>query len=433
MESAITVDDLSKRYSLGASRTGGYRTLREAIVQGVSSPLNRLRGRGEKAGREPGIHWALKDVSFQVEPGEVVGVIGRNGAGKSTLLKVLSRITEPHSGRITLRGRVGSLLEVGVGFHQELTGRENIYLNGAIFGMSRREITRKFDAIVAFSEVEPFLDMPVKRYSSGMYVRLAFAVASHMEPEILLVDEVLAVGDAPFQKKCLGKMDEVSRSGRTVLFVSHNMATIINLCTKALVLERGRLIFDGDCDEGVAQYVSRCNTDCNSEVDLAEHPNRRTGSQPILGRLRLLDADGQPAHQFLCGSPMLIELEVNPNHRISRPHFAVGFEDMLGCRLFTLATYLTDTWPTGGTTAQRLVCRLEQLPLCPGRYSITLNSGPREWVWTDVIDQAVWFDVLESDFYGNGRIPNSDWGRVLVRSCWEPQHDTVLRARGSIL
>ena len=288
MESAITVDDLSKRYSIGVRRTGGYRTLREAIVEGVTSPRRRLRRQKGSAAPDAGIHWALKDVSFQIQPGEVVGVIGRNGAGKSTLLKVLSRITEPHSGRVTLRGRVGSLLEVGVGFHQELTGRENIYLNGAIFGMSRREIARKFDEIVAFSEVEPFLDMPVKRYSSGMYVRLAFAVASHMEPEILLVDEVLAVGDAPFQKKCLGKMDEVSRSGRTVLFVSHNMATIINLCTKALVLERGRLIFDGDCDEGVAQYVSRCNTDCNSEVDLAEHPNRRTGSQPILGRLRLL-------------------------------------------------------------------------------------------------------------------------------------------------
>ena len=227
-------------------------------------------------------------------------------------MKVLSRITEPHSGRVTLRGRVGSLLEVGVGFHQELTGRENIYLNGAIFGMSRREITRKFDEIVAFSEVEPFLDMPVKRYSSGMYVRLAFAVASHMEPEILLVDEVLAVGDAAFQKKCLGKMDEVSRSGRTVLFVSHNMATIINLCTKALVLERGRLIFDGPCEEGVGLYVKGCNASSASEVGLLDHPNRRVGSTPILGRVRLLDADCSLADQFPCGDPILIELELDP-------------------------------------------------------------------------------------------------------------------------
>jgi len=418
MESAITVDDLSKRYSLGASRTGGYRTLREAIVQGVSSPLNRLRGRGEKAGREPGIHWALKDVSFQVQPGEVVGVIGRNGAGKSTLLKVLSRITEPHSGRVTLRGRVGSLLEVGVGFHQELTGRENIYLNGAIFGMSRKEITRKFDAIVAFSEVEPFLDMPVKRYSSGMYVRLAFAVASHMEPEILLVDEVLAVGDAPFQKKCLGKMDEVSRSGRTVLFVSHNMATIINLCTKALVLEGGQLIFDGPCEEGVGLYVKGCNASSASEVGLLDHPNRRVGSTPILGRVRLLDADCSLADQFPCGDPILIELELDPSCTLSKVHFAIGFEDMLGCRLSTVATYLTDSWSPDGSQPRRVICRVDQLPLTPGRYSISLNAGPLEWPWTDFIDQAVWFDVLANDFYGNGRIPSADWGRFLARSRW---------------
>jgi lipopolysaccharide transport system ATP-binding protein len=428
MDSAISVDRLSKLYRIGAGRSSGYRTLRESLIDGLGSAWSRLRRRGGSASASSNEHWALKDVSFEIQPGEVVGVIGRNGAGKSTLLKILSRITQPHSGRVTLHGRVGSLLEVGVGFHQELTGRENIYLNGAIFGMSRREIARKFDEIVAFAEVDSFLDTPVKRYSSGMYVRLAFAVAAHLEPEILLVDEVLAVGDAAFQKKCLGKMDEVSRSGRTVLFVSHNMATIINLCTRALVLDHGRLVFEGPCEDGVGLYVKGCNADSASEVDLGDHPRRRAGSTPILGRIRLRGADGSPADQIPCGQPIEIELEVDPRCTISRPHFAVGFEDMLGCRLFTAATYLTDSWSPKGRPPRRVTCRIEQLPLTPGRYSISLNAGPREWVWTDVIDQAVWFDVLENDFYGNGRIPNPDWGRFLVRSSWEPARDGAIRA-----
>ncbi len=267
----------------------------------------------------------------------------------------------------------------------------------------------------------------MKRYSSGMYVRLAFAVASHMEPEILLVDEVLAVGDVAFQKKCLGKMSEVSRSGRTVLFVSHNMATIINLCTKALVLERGRLAFEGPCEEGVRLYVKGCNAESASEVDLLDHPRRRAGSRPILGRIRVLDADGEPADQIPCGEPVQIELEVDPRCTISRPHFAVGFEDMLGCRLFTVATYLTDTWTPGDGQPRRIRCRVDQMPLTPGRYSISLNAGPREWVWTDVIDQALWLDVLENDFFGNGRIPNPDWGAFLVRSTWEPATELTFR------
>jgi lipopolysaccharide transport system ATP-binding protein len=428
MEAAITVENLSKVYQIGASRSTGYRTLRESITEGLESSWRRLRGRTGSTYAISNTHWALKDLSFKVQAGEVVGVIGRNGAGKSTLLKILSRITQPHSGRVTLRGRVGSLLEAGVGFHHELTGRENIYLNGAIFGMSRREIARKFDEIVAFAEVEQFLDTPVKRYSSGMYVRLAFAVASHMEPEILLVDEVLAVGDTAFQKKCLGKMSEVSRSGRTVLFVSHNMATIINLCKKAVVLEKGRLIFEGPCEEGIGLYVKDCNVESASELGLIDHPRRRAGSTPILGNIRLSDGDGNPADQFLCGKPVQIELEVHPTCNVSRPHFAVGFEDMLGCRLFTVATYLTDSWSPNGRRPRRVTCRLDQLPLTPGRYSISLNAGPREWVWTDVIDQALWFDVLEDDFFGNGRVPNPDWGPFLVRSKWEPVAEHTTRA-----
>src|SRR5687767_7080493 len=286
---AIHIEGLSKQYRLGAQQTKGYRTLRESLGEALSSPWRRLRGRRQEGG-EGDTFWALQDVSFDVQPGEVVGVIGRNGAGKSTFLKVLSRITEPTDGRVELRGRIGSLLEVGTGFHSELTGRENIYLNGAIFGMSRREITRKFDDIVEFSEVDRFLDTPVKRYSSGMFVRLAFAVASHMEPEILLVDEVLAVGDAAFQKKCLGKMDDVSKSGRTVVFVSHNMSTILHLCEKVAVFDKGRLSYLGDCEGGVKEYLSQCNGVYEGDVNLGTHPNRRPGSTPLLSRVQLLNA-----------------------------------------------------------------------------------------------------------------------------------------------
>ncbi len=244
----IEVENLAKRYQLGQLQAG-YDTLRDSIAHGV----NRMRGREHLPSAET--IWALRDVSFGVEQGEVMGVIGPNGAGKSTLLKILTRITSPTAGTATIRGRVGSLLEVGTGFHGELTGRENIYLNGSILGMTRREITRKLPEIVEFSGVSKFIDTPVKRYSSGMYVRLAFSVAAHLEPEILLVDEVLAVGDAEFQRRCLGRMEELSRHGRTVLFVSHNMQVLARLCDRAILLREGRVVMDGASEEVVAHYL----------------------------------------------------------------------------------------------------------------------------------------------------------------------------------
>ncbi len=253
MKPIVRVKNLSKQYHIG-SRDAAYDTLRESIVEAVRTPLRRLRGRNRKQTSET--IWALKGATFDVESGEVVGIIGRNGAGKSTLLKLLSRITEPTTGRAELYGRVASLLEVGTGFHPELTGRENIYLNGAILGMKKTEIDSKFDEIVTFSELERFLDTPVKRYSSGMYMRLAFAVASHLEPEILVIDEVLAVGDVSFQKKCLAKMGDVARAGRTVLFVSHNMVAVQSLCTRAIWLEEGELRRDGKTNEVISDYVS---------------------------------------------------------------------------------------------------------------------------------------------------------------------------------
>jgi len=254
---AIRVENLGKLYRIGG-RQEGYKTFRESLMDAVQAPVRRLGallgGRNGQAQEDDTI-WALQDVSFEVKPGEVVGVIGRNGAGKSTLLKILSRITEPTTGRVEIHGRVGSLLEVGTGFHPELTGRENIFLNGAILGMKKAEIVRRFDEIVAFAEVEKFIDTPVKRYSSGMYLRLAFAVAAHLDPEILLVDEVLAVGDASFQKKCLGKMGDVAKEGRTVLFVSHNMTALRSLCQRAVCLDEGIIVDDGPADKVVSRYL----------------------------------------------------------------------------------------------------------------------------------------------------------------------------------
>src|SRR5512143_3575868 len=261
MTKAIRVDHLSKRYRIGAAQTKfRYGMMRDVLVDVALSPVRIVRaltGKGMRGSNATASIWALDDVSFDVEEGRVLGIVGRNGAGKSTLLKVLSRVTEPTRGLVTVRGRVGSLLEVGTGFHPELTGRANIYMNGAVLGMKRAEIERKFDEIVAFSEVEQFVDTPVKRYSSGMYLRLAFAVAAHLEPEILVVDEVLAVGDAEFQKKCLGKMNDVAQAGRTVLFVSHNMSAILRLTQEALVIDKGRLVMRAPTSQAVDYYLSR--------------------------------------------------------------------------------------------------------------------------------------------------------------------------------
>jgi lipopolysaccharide transport system ATP-binding protein len=303
-EVAIRVQDLGKRYRIG-QRAGGYRTLREKLARAASSPFR--RGRGNRASGAEYI-WALRHISFEVERGQVLGIIGRNGAGKSTLLKLLSQVTEPTEGQAEIRGRVGSLLEVGTGFHPELTGRENIYLNGAILGMKRVEIDRKFDEIVSFAEVERFIETPVKRYSSGMYLRLAFAVAAHLEPEILIVDEVLAVGDAEFQRKCLGKMDDVAREGRTVLFVSHNMSAILRLTEETILLDQGQLLLRAQSAEAVDHYLTAKLGQEGERVWRTEELSR-SGSpfRPIA--LRVLDQDGRVVGQVASTEPFSIEFE----------------------------------------------------------------------------------------------------------------------------
>jgi len=310
-EIALRVENLSKEYRIGG-RQEQYRTLRDTLTDAFTSPFRRagrlLRGQSGGAAGLTQRFWALKDVSFEVRRGEVVGIIGRNGAGKSTLLKTLSRITEPSSGRAEIYGRVGSLLEVGTGFHPELTGRDNIYLNGAILGMGRAEIERKFDEIVDFAEVEQFIDTPVKHYSSGMYLRLAFAVAAHLEPEILIVDEVLAVGDAAFQKKCLGKMGEVASQGRTVLFVSHNMTAIQSLCDRVVWLHQGQIVADGPTGQVISKYLQTASTTMNEQLwpDMATAP----GNEKVRIRsARVRAEDGTSIESIGIQTALLLEFE----------------------------------------------------------------------------------------------------------------------------
>jgi lipopolysaccharide transport system ATP-binding protein len=341
-DTAITVENLSKSYLVGHKSTGQdykrYTALRDVIGDEVRNfarnAVNIVRGRQVVLGDQVEEFWALRDVSFEVERGEVLGIIGRNGAGKSTLLKILSRITEPTRGRVMIRGRVGSLLEVGTGFHPELTGRENIYLNGAILGMTRTEIRRKFDEIVAFAEIEKFLDTPVKRYSSGMYVRLAFAVAAHLEPEILLVDEVLAVGDAEFQKKCLGKMDAASRrEGRTVLFVSHNMAAIRHLCKRVILLVGGRTELDGETNQIIESYVRTLQLSSHLEEIL--HVIKRLPPDPAfrLRRVEILQ-DGRRTTNVISGKSVDIVFEYDVFQETRGLHVYFILNDTDGTMLF---------------------------------------------------------------------------------------------------
>ena len=333
MRPIIKVENIAKRYRIGAS-VAAYQTLRDAIAEKVKTPLRRLRAGG--AGRAEESIWALSDVSFEIGPGEVVGIIGRNGAGKSTILKILSRITEPTRGRVELYGRVASLLEVGTGFHQELTGRENIFLNGAILGMRRAEINSKFDEIVAFAEIEKFIDTPVKRYSSGMYLRLAFAVAAHLDPEILIVDEVLAVGDANFQRKCLNKMQDVRESGRTVLFVSHNMTAVTRLCQRAILLNEGRVMDDGPSQQVVSAYLSSGlrATSSREWLDPAEAPGN---GKVQLRRVRVRTEENASADAVDIRRPIGVEIEfdvLEPGHVLA-PNFHFYNEE--GVYLFMAA------------------------------------------------------------------------------------------------
>jgi lipopolysaccharide transport system ATP-binding protein len=403
-EPVIRVDRLSKRYRLGARRRS-YRTLRDSLSGALTGAWLRRR---PKDGR--GTFWALQDVSFELRGGQVLGLIGANGAGKSTLLKILSRITEPTDGRAVLRGRVGSLLEVGTGFHGELSGRENIFLNGAILGMRRAEIARQFDRIVAFAEVEAFVDTPVKHYSSGMYLRLAFAVAAHLEPEILLVDEVLAVGDAAFQKRCLGKIGEVAQEGRTVIFVSHNLSAVERLCDQALLLDHGRVSFQGPTADAIERYLQ---AGPGAEGMLAEASRRPGRGRARFTRVRAL-CDGRPTVHLTSGARVELLFDYELAEPVRGTRIRVAWTNLLGDTLFvcvsdTSGAPLELTGPTGTIRIE-----IPDLPLHQGTYRIQalLKSG-REL--EDQVSDAVELTVAGGDFFGNGVALPADSGPFLVR------------------
>lgn len=395
-DTAIQVENLSKRYQIGELQQR-HNTLRDALVASLQTPLGWLRRNGHGRRHSAGeTIWALKDVSFNVKCGEVVGIIGRNGAGKTTLLKILSQITEPTEGRAIIDGRVGSLLEVGTGFHSELTGRENIYLNGAILGMKKAEIERKFDEIVDFSGVEPFIDTPVKRYSSGMRVRLAFSVAAHLQPEILLVDEVLAVGDAAFQKKCLGKMGNVAQEGRTVLFVSHNMVALQSLCPRAIWIHDGRIKMDGAAGHVTSSYLQSAASSLTEQVwdDIETAPGNDTVR---LHRVRVRPNDGQPSDPITMKTPLLMEVEFWNLVPDARLHITLHLYTEQQIIAFTAGSAVDPVWRDRPlrTGLLRSVCQI------PGSL---LNSG-MHWIVVLVVqdgsrviyrhEDALTFDVLD--------------------------------------
>ena len=407
---AIRTENLSKQYQIGVRNR--HDTLRDQLMAGVRS----LFSRNGAAPERDGSFWALKDVSLEIKKGEVVGIIGRNGAGKSTLLTILSRITAPTEGFAEIRGRVGSLLEVGTGFHNELSGRENIYLNGAILGMKKAEIDRKFDEIVDFSGVERFIDTPVKHYSSGMYVRLAFAVAAHLEPEILIVDEVLAVGDAGFQKKCLGKMEDVAKGGRTVLFVSHNVAAIQGFCSRCYLLSNGQVIAEGSPRSVVEQYLAEVSF--VPLVPLEQRTDRQGTGEIRVTQVSILDSKGRSIDPALTGQDIdiVISYRSRADKPISRLDVHLTFYTQLGQFMFNCSSEgsghpFDDLAPSG-----EIVCHIPELPLSPGRYVFNLYSTVGGEV-ADWVQKAGSLNVAAGDYFGTGQLKTHDEGFV-VKHRW---------------
>jgi lipopolysaccharide transport system ATP-binding protein len=410
---AIRVDGLGKQYQIDGSRGAyRYRTLRDDIHDLVRG----LTGRGTRRRRET--IWALRDVSFEVKRGEALGIIGRNGAGKSTLLKVLSRITEPTTGSADVYGRTISLLEVGSGFHPELTGRENVFLNGAALGMSRHEIRRKFDRIVAFAEIEPFVETPVKRYSSGMYLRLAFAVAANLDAEILVIDETLAVGDAAFQRKCVERMQELSGEGRTVLFVSHNMAAVEAFCQKACLLKAGRVAQWGEAGEVVDRYVAEVAS--VEAIPLAERTDRTGEGRVRLRGFALEDSGGHPVGLAVSGRDLTMRLawEASSDVPLAELVFGLAVGTLQGSHLFECSTELVGARFDGIARSGSVCCTLPRLPLAAGSYSVNLIVR-RLGVIEDWVRDAIVVNVEAGDFFGAGRPTLGLHAGALVDQRWQ--------------
>jgi len=427
---AIRAENLGKWYPIGEPER--YTMLRDRVAHSLAVPFRRLlqrrksRSRGDQHGfadlRTPltgsypqQVH-ALKDVSFEIKCGEIVGIIGQNGAGKSTLLKILSRITEPSEGDAFVYGRIGSLLEVGTGFHPELTGRENVYLNGAIIGMKKAEIDRKFDEIVAFAEIEKFIDTPVKRYSSGMYTRLGFSVAAHMEPEIMVVDEVLAVGDVGFQNKCLAKMNDVARDGRTVLFVSHNMAAVKRLCERVILLHAGQVKLDADEGRAVEEYL-RISASGSDGKDLTSI-KRGHGVVEVLRKIEFRNERGEVVSAVPVRSALTVTLRYKHFQAVKDPYFRLVFETMSGVRVFGVHTQSQKERLPEIAASGLVECRIPDLPLVPGTYRVEASCGSGGNP-LDIVPHAGQLEITEADLSGSGRLPRSSQGLVLVHADWK--------------
>jgi lipopolysaccharide transport system ATP-binding protein len=412
MSDVIKVENLYKQYRLGQVSTGSIAHDLNRwwhTVRGKEDPYQKITGLNNRDEADSSEYvWALQDINFSVKQGEVLGIIGRNGAGKSTLLKILSKVTSPTKGNIKVKGRIASLLEVGTGFHPELTGRENIFLNGAILGMTKSEIRSKFDEIVAFSGVEKYIDTPVKRYSSGMYVRLAFAVAAHLEPEILIVDEVLAVGDAEFQKKCLGKMKDVSGEGRTVLFVSHNMAAVKSLCTRGIVLEHGEVVFRSDAESAVNYYLT--NTSQVKDTSIADRTDRLgSGVIKVIG-VDLINQKGEIVEQVISGDWLKIRLNLNANLSVldySELFVGIALRDQEETRV---ASFFSDEMGTDFAKFQDkdyIDLVIPHFNLRGGMYDVTFQlslGSTRVEDFIDVVEKAIFVDVLPGDIWKSGKL-----------------------------
>ena len=417
---AIKACGLSKRYSLQKMASPvEYQTLSDRIVDLGLAPWHLLTGKNRRSEHE--WFWALRDVDFEIQHGEVIGIVGRNGNGKSTLLKILSKITSPTNGYADLTGRVCSLLEVGTGFHPELTGAENIFLNGSILGMTRKEILKKFDEIVSFSEVEQFLNMPVKRYSSGMRVRLAFSVAAHLDPDILIVDEVLAVGDLAFQQKCLHRMNEFASTGRTILFVSHNMPAVESLCSRTMLIAGGRIVADGPTNTVVPQFIKSMVSSPGgieqTETDLSVHPRRSRSSKEILQKLRILDESGALTTGLSLGRPCCFQLEFQSQNLPKGLYFCISLSTSQGQRIGILHSRIHSQVITKGEQTGVVQCSVDELPLLPGDYTVDVSVGTWDKV-LDSVDGAARITVLPTDYFGSGELPNSQQGATALKCRW---------------
>lgn len=410
-DTVIRVEHLSKSYRIGQLQS--YRTLRDSFSNVGKLPLRLLRSVMQKRAAEPTI-WALKDISFEIHRGDVVGIIGRNGAGKSTLLKILSKITLPTEGRVKRYGRVASLLEVGTGFHPELTGRENVYFNGALLGMKKAEIDQKFDEIVAFAEIDQFLDTPVKHYSSGMYVRLAFAVAAHLDPEILIIDEVLAVGDIAFQRKCLGKIDDAAKGGRTVLFVSHNIGVVQSLCNRAILLQNGSVFMDNNTAETVGAYLRKLEGFASQ--DLAAR-RERTGNGLIrITRVDISIDSASPLSILSTGRPARFVFYVDQPRPGMSCSFTIYDQHGQPVTFFNSAVHGRED-VSGSLSTSRFVCELDELTLLPGRYRINaaiLWNGE----YQDHLEAAAYFNVEDGELGGRPAPKESGYGNLIIHHRW---------------